>query len=258
MSDATARSSHRRARCSVRRSLSAVRVLGEMVSLNKVGFELLSPVVSISHAIFDARANAFPRHEAARIGNMRERAVANAERLGVKMLTVHGHDLKTLRAVVSGRGSTSVQLLAVTVLTNLIVDDLREQGRRFRRRISVAGARIAYDRGSTAYRPGHEQRTSARDRTWFPYRNARHSSYGQLDDDQERIMTPDHAIAAGRPYRRRAADHAGGRSENCSGKFSRSHPRSSARCGSTSPIDERSLTKRGDHMPKGYVIAHAS
>ena len=36
-----------------------------------------------------------------------------------------GHDLKTLRAAVSGRGSSPLKLLAVTVLTNLSADDLR-------------------------------------------------------------------------------------------------------------------------------------
>ena len=36
------------------------------------------------------------------IGNTVERAVANATELGVDFLTVHGHDLKTLRAAVAG------------------------------------------------------------------------------------------------------------------------------------------------------------
>ena len=45
------------------------------------------------------------------IGNTVERAVANATELGVDFLTVHGHDLKTLRAAVAGRGKSRLKLL---------------------------------------------------------------------------------------------------------------------------------------------------
>ena len=40
------------------------------------------------------------------IGNTVERAVANATEFGVDFLTVHGHDLKTMRAAVAGRGAS--------------------------------------------------------------------------------------------------------------------------------------------------------
>ena len=54
--------------------------------------------------------------------------MANATELGVDFLTVHGHDLKTLRAAITGRGKSQLKLLAVTVLTNLTADDLKQQG----------------------------------------------------------------------------------------------------------------------------------
>ncbi|MFM2421492.1 MAG: orotidine 5-phosphate decarboxylase [Pseudomonadota bacterium] len=57
-----------------------------------------------------------------------EKAVANAARLGVDYLTIHGTDTKTLDAAVKGRGTSGLKLLAVTVLTSLDQADLKEQG----------------------------------------------------------------------------------------------------------------------------------
>lgn len=65
------------------------------------------------------------------IGNTVERAVATAAALGVDFLTIHGHDRKTLDAAIKGRGSSGLKLLAVTVLTSLDGDDLKEQGSAF-------------------------------------------------------------------------------------------------------------------------------
>ncbi|MCB1514716.1 MAG: orotidine-5'-phosphate decarboxylase, partial [Hyphomicrobiaceae bacterium] len=62
------------------------------------------------------------------IGNTVERAVANAADFGVDFLTIHGHDLKTLRAAIVGRGNSPLKLLAVTVLTNLSAEDIKQQG----------------------------------------------------------------------------------------------------------------------------------
>ena len=62
------------------------------------------------------------------IGNTVERAVANATELGVDFLTVHGHDLEDAEGGGTGRGNSRLKLLAVTVLTNLTADDLKQQG----------------------------------------------------------------------------------------------------------------------------------
>ena len=60
--------------------------------------------------------------------DLRVRAcAANASELGVDFLTIHGHDTKTMKAAVAGRGKSKLKLLAVTVLTHLSRQDLSEQ-----------------------------------------------------------------------------------------------------------------------------------
>ncbi len=134
------------------------------------------------------------------IGNTVERAVANAADFGVDFLTVHGHDLKTLRAAVAGRSSSPMKLLAVTVLTNLSAEDLEQQGNRMSPpELVLHRARMAHEAGfDGVIASGQEARR---------IRNAIGPKFlivtpgirleGSAMDDQERVMTPGHAIAAG-------------------------------------------------------------
>ena len=99
--------------------------LGNEVTFYKVGLELLfCGGLELARALKAEGKRVFLDMKLLDIGNTVERAVANATELGVDFLTVHGHDLKTLRAAVSGRGNSKLKLLAVTVLTNLTADDL--------------------------------------------------------------------------------------------------------------------------------------
>ncbi len=195
------------------------------------------------------------------IGNTVERAVANASELGVNMLTVHGHDLKTLRAAVSGRGSTSLKLLAVTVMTNLTADDLKQQGSNLSPAdLVLHRARLAYESGFDGVIASGQEAANIRAATGpgFLIVTPGIRLPGSSTDDQERVMTPDHAIAAG-------ADHiVVGRPitqaddpKTAAEILPAPHPRNSAR----TRIPPHPLTtitdERSDHMPKGYVIAHA-
>lgn len=56
-----------------------------------------------------------------------EKAVAQAARLGVSFLTVHGN-AQIIKNAVRGRGDSGLQLLAVTVLTSLDAADLQDLG----------------------------------------------------------------------------------------------------------------------------------
>jgi orotidine-5'-phosphate decarboxylase len=118
----------------------------------------------------------------------------------VDFLTVHGHDLKTLRAAVTGRGSSRLKLLAVTVLTNLTADDLREQGSTMTPAdLVLHRARLAYESGfDGVIASGHEAaRIRAATGPSFLIVTPGIRLQGSTTDDQERVMTPDHAIAAG-------------------------------------------------------------
>ncbi|MBS0234429.1 MAG: orotidine-5'-phosphate decarboxylase [Proteobacteria bacterium] len=103
--------------------------LGETVSFYKIGLELLfTDGLKLARELKDDGKRVFLDLKFLDIGNTVERAVANAAALGIDFTTVHGHDTKTLKAAVIGRGASNLKLLAVTVLTNLDQTDLDEQG----------------------------------------------------------------------------------------------------------------------------------
>jgi orotidine-5'-phosphate decarboxylase len=103
--------------------------LGDTVTFYKIGLELLfSDGLSLARELKNDGKRVFLDLKFLDIGNTVERAVASAAGLGVDLLTVHGHDTKTLKAAVHGRAGSNLKLLAVTVLTSLDQADLDEQG----------------------------------------------------------------------------------------------------------------------------------
>ncbi len=175
--------------------------LDETVSFYKVGLELLfAGGLDLARDLRRQGKRVFLDMKLLDIGNTVERAVANATELGVTFLTVHGQDSKTLKAAVSGRSSGKVKLLAVTVMTNLSADDLREQGSTF------SPADLVLRRAELAYAAGFDgviasgqeaQRIRAATGPGFLIVTPGIRLPGSTTDDQERVMTPDHAIAAG-------------------------------------------------------------
>jgi orotidine-5'-phosphate decarboxylase len=61
------------------------------------------------------------------IGETVKQGVARAAERGVSFVTVHG-DGEIMRAAVEGRGNSELKILAITVLTSLDVDGLRDLG----------------------------------------------------------------------------------------------------------------------------------
>ena len=181
-----------------------VAKLGEAVTFYKVGLELLfAGGLELARALKAEGKHVFLDMKLLDIGNTVERAVANATELGVDLLTVHGHDLKTLRAAVAGRGKSRLKLLAVTVLTNLTADDLEQQGS------SMAPPDLVLMRAKLARKSGFDG-VIASGQEARRIREAIGPGFlivtpgirltGSASDDQERITTPDHAIAAGADY----------------------------------------------------------
>jgi len=181
-----------------------VATLGASVSFYKVGLELLfSGGLDLARALKGEGKRVFLDMKLLDIGNTVERAVANATEFGVDFLTVHGHDLKTLRAAVTGRGNSHLKLLAVTVLTNLTTDDLRQQGS------SLSPSDLVQRRALLARESGFDG-VIASGQEAGRIRQAVGPNFlivtpgirltGSATDDQERITTPDHAIAAGADY----------------------------------------------------------
>ena len=130
---------------------SLVAKLGSTVSFYKVGLELVfSGGLELTRELINTGKRVFLDMKLLDIGHTVERAVANAATTGADFLTVHGHDSKTLKAAVAGRGSASMKLLAVTVLTSLDVDDLTEQG------TQISPADLVVKRAQLAFQCGFD------------------------------------------------------------------------------------------------------
>lgn len=178
-----------------------VSTLGDTVSFYKVGLELLfAGGLDLARDLRRQGKRVFLDMKLLDIGNTVERAVANATELDITFLTVHGHDSKTLRAAVSGRGDSRVKLLAVTVLTNLSADDLAEQGATFTPAdLVLKRAQLAYAAGFDGVIASGQEAARIRAATGpnFLIVTPGIRLPGSTTDDQERVMTPDHAISAG-------------------------------------------------------------
>lgn len=189
---------------SVEEARGLVRTLGDSVVFYKVGLELLfAGGLELAKELTAEGKRVFLDVKLLDIGNTVERAVANIARLGVAFVTIHANDAKTLRAAVAGRGSSAVKLLGVTVLTNLGAEDLAEGG------IGLAPSELAILRAKLAREAGVDGivasgQEAARIRAAV--------GPGMLivtpgirlpaasKDDQERITTPEQAIASGADY----------------------------------------------------------
>ena len=178
--------------------------LGDTVSFYKVGLELLFVGgLQFAQELRHMRKRVFLDMKLLDIGNTVERAVANAAELGVSFLTVHGPDVKTLKAAVTGRGDRPLKLLAVTVLTNLTADDLRQQGSTLTpAQLVLKRAKMAFEAGLDGVIASGQEAGAVRAATSpdFLIVTPGIRLAGGAADDQSRIMTPDRAIAAGADF----------------------------------------------------------
>ena len=185
---------------------SLVRTLGDEISFYKIGLELIlsgtpgDSGVGLVSELVDNGKRVFLDAKLLDISNTVERSVARVAELGATFLTVHGHDMQTLRAAVAGRGDSQLKLLAVTVLTNLTGSDLSEQS------IAMSPADLVLHRAKLAKEAGFDG-VIASGQEAAAVRTATKAGFlivtpgirlpGGSAGDQQRIMTPQHAIAAG-------------------------------------------------------------
>lgn len=181
-----------------------VERLGDTVSFYKVGLELvMAGGLDLARELAGSGKQVFLDMKLLDIGNTVERATHSAAATGVTFLTIHGHDSKTMRAAVSGKTGTGLKLLAVTVLTNLGEDDLREQGLARSAEDMVAHrAALARDAGVDGVVASALE--AARVRQVVGANMVIVTPGIRLPDDdagdQTRVATPQIAIAAGADY----------------------------------------------------------
>jgi orotidine-5'-phosphate decarboxylase len=186
---------------SVEEAQRLVARLDDTVSFYKVGLELLfAGGLGLAESLKAHGKRVFLDMKLLDIGNTVERAVANARELGIDFLTVHGHDFKTLRAAVAGRGRSHLKLLAVTVMTNLTEEDLKQQGSQLTpSELVLHRARLAHEAGFDGVIASGQEAAAIRAATGpgFLIVTPGIRLAGGTTDDQERVMTPEHAITAG-------------------------------------------------------------
>lgn len=102
--------------------------VGDAVRFVKIGFELFtaSGPVMVAAALAHGK-KVFLDLKLYDIGETVKRATAVAADLGVTLFTVHAVG-QTVAAAVAGRGSSPMKIIAVTVLTSLTGEDLKETG----------------------------------------------------------------------------------------------------------------------------------
>ena len=102
--------------------------LGDSASFYKVGMELYAAAgMEFVRELIDSGKQVFLDMKFYDIPETVKRAAAQVASAGVQLLTVHG-SAPVMQAAVEGRGSGSLRLLAVTVLTSFDREDLADLG----------------------------------------------------------------------------------------------------------------------------------
>jgi len=105
-----------------------VRALGDTVSFYKVGLELFATDgMALARELKAQGKQVFLDWKLHDIGTTVQRSAAVLAQSGCDFLTVHGEP-QVMAAAVRGRGGSNLKILAVTVLTSLNDEDLREMG----------------------------------------------------------------------------------------------------------------------------------
>lgn len=114
---------------SVEAAEALVARLGEGVEVYKIGLTLLALPggVAFAHRLRDQGRRVFQDWKLHDIGAQVEGAARSVAEGGCDLLTVHAEP-QVMRAAVKGRGEQATKVLAVTVMTSLSDQDLREIG----------------------------------------------------------------------------------------------------------------------------------
>lgn len=178
--------------------------IGDAAGVWKIGLELLyGGGMELVRELADAGQQVFVDAKLLDIPHTVERSTANIAAMGASFLTVHGHDLKTMDAAIRGRGDADMKLLAVTVLTSLDDDDLKQQGSAMRTgELVLHRAKLRHEAGfDGVIASGHEAAEIRKlTGTDFLIVTPGIRPEGTATGDQARIMTPAKAIAAGADY----------------------------------------------------------
>ncbi len=179
--------------------------LDGIVSFYKVGLELvMQGGLGFAEELAVAGHRVFLDMKLLDIENTVQRAARNAARSGATFLTIHGTDTKTMQAAAAGAAGTDLNILAVTVLTNLSRADLLEQGIRDHSpaQLVVHRAKLAKQAGCAGIIASGAETTAVRSSVGDDFLVVTPGIRLPADDadDQTRVTTPEQAIAGGADY----------------------------------------------------------
>src|SRR6059058_4025953 len=179
-----------------------VNRLGDSVTFYKVGYRLAyAGGLPLVGKLADKGKKVFLDLKLHDIGNTVAQGVESITRLGATFLTVHAYP-QTMKGA-EGRGSASLKILAVTVLTSYNEDDLHAAGYR------LGVSELVEARAQQAQVLGVDGLVCAPEEAGVLRKIVGHQMNlvtpgirpaGAASGDQKRIMTPARAIAAGADY----------------------------------------------------------
>jgi len=180
-----------------------VKTLGSTVSFYKVGMQqVFAGGLELARELVDQNKQVFLDMKLLDIPNTVSKAIENIARLGVTFTTVHAYD-HVMIAAVEARGSSDLQILGVTVLTNMDDRDLERMG------IGMTAGELVLTRAKTALSLKMDGVIASAQEA-----AAIHAVVGNKlkivtpgirlagaeAQDQKRVMTPTLAISAGSDY----------------------------------------------------------
>ena len=180
-----------------------VRALGDHATFFKVGMELYAAAgMPFVHELIADGKKVFLDLKFHDIGETVKRATAVVAKSGATFLTVHG-SAAVMRAAVQGRADSNLKLLAVTVLTSMDDDDLREDGYGCGvRELVLMRARQAVDLNmdGVVASPREASRIRKQVGAQLLLVTPGVRSLGTATGDQKRISTPAEALEDGADY----------------------------------------------------------
>lgn len=180
-----------------------IKKLGDSVVFYKIGYQLgYAGGLPLIRELANSGKKVFADLKLHDIGNTVAKGVESVAKLGATFLTVHAYP-QTMQAAVDARKGSSLQVLAVTVLTSYDDDDLHAAGYRLNVGDLVeARARQAQALGVDGLVSSAEEVGKLRGITGAQMRLVTPGirPAGSAAGDQKRIMTPAKAIAAGADY----------------------------------------------------------
>jgi orotidine-5'-phosphate decarboxylase len=187
----------------IKDAIKLVKDLGDEVSFYKVGLGLqLAGGDSFAKELIQQGKRVFLDYKYLDIEETIKSAVKRAAELKIDFLTVHGV-AGILKAAVEGRGSSSLKILCVTVLTSMDAEDIKEMGFQCNvEELVLARAKKALDAGVdgviASAREAAEIRKQTSNKLMIVSPGIRPQN--SAPDDQKRVATPSEAIHAGADY----------------------------------------------------------